>query len=148
MKRYNVEIIVGLFMILGFACFAWLSVKLGNVDLFGKNVYHVVARFESVAGLKTGASIQIGGVEIGKVARISLDPDSYDAVVDFEINNGIELQDDCIASIRTAGIIGDRYVSISPGGSPVTIEDGDEIMDTESAINIEELISKYIFNKE
>lgn len=147
MKRFNAEIVVGLFMLIGFSCFTYLSVKLGDVDLFGNDRYQVEARFSSVAGLKVGASIQIAGVSVGKVAAIGLDPVSYDALVYLEIEPEIELQDDCIASIRTAGMIGDRYVSISPGGSPILLEEGDEIFETESAINIEELISKYVFGK-
>lgn len=147
MKRFNLEIVVGLFMVLGFASFGYLSIKLGDVELFGSDNYRVEARFGSVSGLKRGASVQIAGVEIGKVSTISLEPSSYDAVVQMEITRGIDLQEDSIASIRTAGIIGDRYVSISPGGSPLLIEEGGEIMETESAINIEELVSKYIFEK-
>ncbi|WP_316348856.1 outer membrane lipid asymmetry maintenance protein MlaD [Desulfuromonas acetoxidans] len=145
MKRFNLEIVVGLFMLLGFASVVYLSVKLGDVSLFDNDHYRVKARFGSVSGLKLGASVQIGGVDIGKVATISLDPKSYDAVVTLDIKNGIELQDDCIASVRTSGIIGDRYISILPGGSPMVIEEGGEIFETESAINLEELLSKYIF---
>jgi phospholipid/cholesterol/gamma-HCH transport system substrate-binding protein len=145
MKRYNLEIVVGLFMLIGFACFIYLSVKLGDVSLFDNDHYRVKARFGSVAGLKLGASVQIGGVDVGKVASISLDPKSYDAVVALDIQRSIELQDDCIASVRTSGIIGDRYISILPGGSPILIDEGGEIFETESAINLEELLSKYIF---
>ncbi|OQY16284.1 MAG: outer membrane lipid asymmetry maintenance protein MlaD [Desulfobacteraceae bacterium 4572_35.1] len=147
MKRFNVEIVVGLFMLLGFASFVYLSVKLGDVQLFGNNCYTVQARFGSVAGLKLGASVNIAGVEVGKVAEISLDPDTYDALVSLELEPEVELQDDSIASIRTAGMIGDRYISISPGGSPDIIEPGGELTETESSINLEELISKYIFEK-
>ena len=147
MKRFNLEIVVGLFMLIGFASFAYLSVKLGDVSLFGSNNYHVEACFGSVAGLKLGAGVQIAGVNVGKVSSIALDPQSYDALVQLEIHREIELQEDTIASIRTAGIIGDRYISILPGGSPMLIEDGGEILETESAINLEELVSKYIFEK-
>ncbi|MBN2646103.1 MAG: outer membrane lipid asymmetry maintenance protein MlaD [Desulfuromonadaceae bacterium] len=147
MKRSSLELVVGLFLLLGFACFAWLSVKLGDVALFDRGTYHVTARFGSVSGLKLGAAVEIAGVEVGKVSKINLDPKTYDACVELEIQPQIELQDDSIASIRTAGIIGDRYISILPGGSPILIEKGGEIFETESAINLEELISKYIFEK-
>lgn len=147
MKRFNVEIVVGLFMLLGFASFAYLSVKLGDVQLFGNDRYPVQARFGSVAGLKLGAAVNIAGVEVGKVTKIALDPDTYDAVITMEIEPGVELQEDSIASIRTAGMIGDRYVSISPGGSPDVVKPGGELVETESSINLEELISKYIFEK-
>jgi len=92
--------------------------------------------------------VEIAGVQVGKVAKVRLDPEYYDAVVSMAIDKGVSLQEDSIASIRTAGIIGDRYVKISPGGSPEAIAPGGEITETESAINIEELISKYIFEKE
>ncbi len=148
MKRFNIEMAVGLFLVLGFLCFAYLSVKLGNVRLFDHSTYDVSAHFSSVSGLKLGANVEIAGVRIGRVKAIRLDPENYDAIVVMEIDNGVELQDDCIASIRTAGIIGNRYISISPGGSPDLLGPGDEIEETEPAISIEELISKYIFEKD
>lgn len=148
MKKFNVEIAVGLFLVVGFLCFVYISVKLGDVNLFGDPTYQLSARFSSTSGLKVGANIEIAGVKVGRVGAIMLDPEEYEAVVELEVNNGVKIQDDSIASIRSAGIIGDKYVSISPGGSPDVIEPGGEIFETESAINIEELISKYIFEKE
>lgn len=137
---------VGLFMILGFLGFAYLSIKLGDVDLFGtRNDYPVSASFNSISGLKEGAFVEIAGVKVGKVSSINLDNDDYEALVTMSINSSVKLQDDSIASIRTAGIIGDRYVSITPGGSDQYISPGGEIEETESAISLEELISKYIF---
>jgi len=148
MKRLNIETAVGLFLILGFLCFAYLSIKLGGIELWGNSKnYTVEARFDSVAGLKVGASVEIGGVKVGKVESVRLDPKEYEAVVDLDILKEIKLQDDSIASIRTAGIIGDRYVDIAPGGSEDYIAPGGEITETESAINLEELVSKYIFEK-
>lgn len=148
MKRFNFETSVGVFMVVGFLCFAWLSIKLGDINLFGAETRTVVARFISVGGLKPGAAVEIAGVQVGKVTGIELNSESYEAKVVMEINRAVKLQDDCIAAIRTAGIIGDRYVKISPGGSDELIEPGGEILETESAINFEELISKYIFEKE
>lgn len=147
MKRINIEIAVGLFMVIGFLCFAWLSVRLGDIGLFDKPTYQVSARFGSVSGLKEGAMVTISGVPVGKVNSIQLDPERYEAVVSLQIHQGIVLQEDVIASIRTAGIIGDRYVSITPGGMEEVIADGGMIEETESAINLEELLSKYIFQK-
>jgi len=147
MKRFNVETAVGVFMVIGFLCFAWLSVKLGDVDLFGGDAYTVRARFGSVSGLKAGAVVEIAGVQVGKVAAIRLQPDDYRAVVEMTIDRGVQISEDSIASIRTAGIIGDRYVNISPGGMEQNIVQGGEIVETESAINLEELLSKYIFEK-
>jgi len=147
MKRFNVETAVGVFMVIGFLCFAWLSVKLGDVDLFGGDAYTVQARFGSVSGLKAGAVVEIAGVQVGKVAAIRLQPDDYRAVVEMSIARGVQISEDSIASIRTAGIIGDRYVNISPGGMEQSIVQGGEIVETESAINLEDLLSKYIFEK-
>jgi phospholipid/cholesterol/gamma-HCH transport system substrate-binding protein len=147
MNRLNIEVAVGLFMVAGFLCFVWLSVKLGHVDFFPGNEYRVSAYFTSVSGLKEGASVEIAGVKIGKVSRIRLNGENYEAEVEMRLDKSVKLQDDSIASIRTAGIIGDRYVSISPGGSDLLVEPGGVIFETESAINLEELISKYVFEK-
>ena len=148
MRRFNLEIVVVLFMIAGFLCFAWLSIQLGDIDVFGPKTYSVSAKFGSVSGLKSGAIVEIAGVQVGKVTEISFDPDDYAAQVVMSINQGVVLQDDSIASVRTAGIIGDRYIDISPGGSDELLGDGGRIFDTESAINLEELVSKYIFEKD
>jgi len=145
MRKLSLEAAVGIFLVAGFLCFGWLSVKLGDVHLFGENGYRVSAHFRSISGLKEGASVEIAGVKIGKVAGIRLDGKDFQAVVEMLINNGVVLQEDCIASVRTAGIIGDRFISIAPGGSEEQIKPGGEIFETESAINLEELISKYIF---
>lgn len=145
MKRFNLELLVGIFMVVGFLCFAWLAVKLGDVELFGDKNYTVQASFGSIAGLKEGAAVEVAGVQIGRVTNIRLDQEFYEAVVKMSIDKEVGLTVDSIASIRTAGILGDRYVSISPGGAPDTIEPGGRITETESAINLEELISKYVF---
>jgi phospholipid/cholesterol/gamma-HCH transport system substrate-binding protein len=146
-KRFSVETAVGVFMIAGFLSFAWLAVKLGDVNLFGEETYAVKAQFVSVSGLKEGATVEIAGVTVGKVTKIDLDRGDYEAVVHMSIDRDVELQEDVIASIRTAGIIGDRYVSLMPGGAEEHIGPDGEIFETEPAINLEELVSKYIFEK-
>jgi phospholipid/cholesterol/gamma-HCH transport system substrate-binding protein len=138
---------VGVFLVAGFICFAYLSVKLGDVNLFGEQTYTVTARFGSVSGLKEGATVEMAGVAIGSVRQIVLDPKDYEAVVELAIEKQVRLQEDSIASIRTSGIIGDKYVDVSPGGLEDYIADGGRIVETESAINIEKLVSKYIFEK-
>ena len=145
MERTRVNMAVGIFLVLGILALGYLSIKLGRVSLFGGGGYLVSADFPSSAGLKIGANVEIAGVKIGRVAEIRLDSKAYDAVVQLDINEGIELQEDSIASIRTSGIIGDKYISITPGGFDELIPPGGEIFETEPAINIEELISKYIF---
>ncbi len=144
-KKPNVELMVGLFVIISIAAGSYLSVVLGEVNLFSKLGYDVTARFSTSTGLKTGAVLEIAGVKVGTVKSITLDSKEYESIVVLNINSKIELTDDTIASIRTAGIIGDRFVKLTPGGSEIMLEDGDEITETESSIVIEELISKYIF---
>ena len=148
MKRFNVEVAVGLFMIVGFVSFAWLAVKLGDVSLFGDDSYGVKARFTSISGLKEGALVEIAGVKVGKVTNIVLDGEDYEAVVSLNINRGVKLQDDIIASIRTAGVIGDKFIDLTPGGSEEFIGPEGEIFETESSISLEKLISKYMFEND
>ena len=147
MSRFNVEIVVGIFLVMGFLSFAWISVKLGDVSFFGPGTYQVSANFGSISGLREGAVVEIAGVPVGEVSNIRLNQEYYEAEVSMSITEGVEISEDSIASIRTAGIIGDRYVSISPGGAPETLRDGGKILETESAINLEELLGKYIFEQ-
>ena len=140
--------IVGLFLLAGFASFSWLAVKMGDIRFFMEDSYPVTARFISISGLKEGALVELAGVKVGKVSSIRLDSSEYEAVVGLDISNEVKLQDDSIASIRTAGIIGDRYIKLTPGGSEEYLVGGDEIVETESAISLEELVSKYIFDSE
>ncbi len=144
-KRTKIEISVGVFMVIGLIAISFIAIKLGDLSLIGKNQYQVVARFTSASGLRTGAYVEAAGVRIGDVDSIVFDTDEYHAVVTLNINNGVTITDDAIASIRTAGIIGDKFVKITPGGSGDFLQDGMEIVDTEPSINLEELISKYIF---
>jgi len=148
MQKSMIELTVGVFMIIGLASFSYLAVTVGGVDWFNDESYRLQARFNSIAGLKEGATVEIAGVKVGKVEKINLDNGEFEAIVELSMNKDVKLQDDSIASIRTAGIIGDRYVNIKPGGSDDTIEPGGSIIETESAISLEELISKYIFEGE
>ncbi|MBI5676633.1 MAG: outer membrane lipid asymmetry maintenance protein MlaD [Nitrospirae bacterium] len=146
MKKINIETGVGILLIFGLLCLAYLSVKLGDVKLFSSKQYPVTARFANISGLKEGALVEIAGVEVGEVSRIHLN--NYEAFVEMMINPDVKLQDDAMASIRTKGIVGDKYVKIQPGGSEQYIVSGGEISETESSVELEELVSKYIFNKE
>ena len=148
MQKSALELTVGAFMIIGLVCFSYLAIVVGGVDWFSDESYRLKARFISISGLKQGADVEIAGVKVGKVEKIDLDNGEYEAVVELSLNNGVKLQEDSIASIRTAGIIGDRFVNIKPGGSDELIEPGGLIIETESAISLEELISKYIFEGE
>lgn len=142
MKRPNLETAVGLFVLLGIACLAWLSIKLGKLEIVGGDYVPVRAEFASVSGLKKGAGVEIAGVEVGKVDAITLD--DYKADVRMKIRSGIRLQEDTIASIRTRGLIGDKYVNLAPGASDRLIPPGGTIRETESAVDLEELIGKFI----
>jgi phospholipid/cholesterol/gamma-HCH transport system substrate-binding protein len=145
MKRASLETIVGIFVLIGLVCLAYLSIKLGKMEILGGNHYQVYADFDSVSGLKNGASVEVAGVEVGRVARITLDPKNSDkARVYMQIQGEVNLQDDVIAAVRTSGIIGDKFIQLKPGGSDRMIAAGGRIRDTESSVNLEELISKYI----
>jgi len=148
MQKSVLELAVGTFMIIGLLSFAYLTINVGGVDWFDDNHYTIKARFNSIAGLKEGANVEIAGVKVGKVEKIKLINDDFEAEIIMSLTNDIKLQDDTIASIRTAGIIGDRFVNIKPGGSDELIKPGGMIIETESAISLEELISKYIFESE
>ncbi len=145
MKRFSTEAVVGLFVLIGIFCLIYLSVKLGNVEIIGSDSYTVYAKFDSVSGLREGAAIEIAGVEIGRVEHITLNEDM--AKIAMKIDSGVALQEDVIASIKTRGLIGDKIIKISPGGSDRIIKPGEMIRETESALDIEELLSKYIFGK-
>lgn len=145
MGNIKIEFGVDVFMMVGLACLIYLAVRLGDLEAFGDAFYELDSRFVSSSGLKEGAFVEVGGVRIGKVGDISIDYESYESVVRLELDPGVKLQDDAIASIRTQGIIGDKFVKITPGGSELILEPGDVILETESSISLEELISKYIF---
>ncbi len=144
MKKISLEFIVGLFLIVGVGAITYLSVVVSGVSGFSSDGYQLKAQFSNSSGLKRGAVIEIAGVRVGQVESISLDPTTQESMVVMLINSGVEVQDDAIASIRTAGIIGDKFIKISTGGGD-PLADGGEIIETEPAISIEELISKYIF---
>ena len=145
MRRSALDLGVGLFVLLGLVALAWMSVKLGRVDLLGNRGYVVSADFPTVGGLKTGSSIEIAGVEVGRVDRIELR--DYQAHVVMTIHPDVKLQEDSIASIKTKGLIGERYVRLSPGGSDKLIPPNGRIREVEPPVDIEELLSKYIFGK-
>ena len=147
MNMAKLEMVVGIFMLIGILCLGYVSIKLGKMELVGGDYYTVTARFDSVSGLKQGARVELAGVEVGKVDRITLDPKSDQALVSLKIKTGIKVSDDVIASVRTSGIIGDKFIMFKPGGSDRYLKNNDTIRETESAIDIEELLSKFIHGK-
>jgi len=148
MKRINLEVITGLFVILGLAAFAFLAVKLGGIAEVNGGHYVLSARFQSSSGLKQGADVEIAGVAVGKVKNIRFDREEYQSVVEMSIPNDVRIQEDAIASVRSTGPIGGKFIKISPGGSDELLVDGDTIYETESSVSLEELISKYIFESQ
>lgn len=145
MERAKLELVVGVFVFVGLACLAYLSVKLGKLEVIGGNNYVVEAEFTSASGLKSGASVEIAGVEVGRVKGIGLQGDR--AMVALAIRDGVKLYTDSIASIKTRGIIGDKYVALSLGGGGDPLKEGEKIRDTESGLDLEELVSQYVHGK-
>lgn len=136
---------VGLFMIAGILCLGYLSIKLGKMEVFGSKGYELQATFSNSGGLKAGSGIIIAGVEVGRVKSVALE--DYQAYVVMNLPSDVKIQEDAIASIRTKGLIGEKYVDITPGGSDKTIPPGGKIRETQPAVDLEELISKYVFGK-
>ena len=145
MRRSTLELSVGGFVLIGILALGWLSIKLGRVDLFGGHGYAITADFPSVGGLKAGSTVEIAGVEVGRVDAITLS--DYQARVLMSIRQGIRLQEDSIASIKTKGLIGEKYIRINPGGSEKIIAPNGRITEVEPPVDFEELLSKYIFGK-
>jgi len=145
MKRGSLELAVGVFVLAGLACLAYLAVHLGKLEFFGGG-YRVAADFDNISGLKPGAAVEVAGVEVGRVEAIQLAAGDRAKLI-MKLSSELKLNDDSIASIRTKGIIGDKFVKLSTGSSGNIIPNGGKIRDTESAVEWEELISKYIHGK-
>lgn len=145
MKKIDLEFVVGLFVVAGILCLAYLSVRLGKMEVLGGKGYEVFGVFSNSGGLKTGASVLIAGVEVGRVKEIVLE--EYQAKIVLTLPEGLKLQDDAIASVKTKGLIGEKYVEITPGGSDVLIRPGGRIRETQAAVDLEQLISSYVFGK-
>jgi phospholipid/cholesterol/gamma-HCH transport system substrate-binding protein len=145
MDKSKLELIVGVFVLVGIVCLGYLSIKLGKLELIGGDVYEVDAVFNSATGLKAGAAVEVAGVEVGRVKIINLKEDR--AMVRLAVQNGTKLYSDTIASIKTRGIIGEKYLALSPGGGGDPLKPGDTIRDTESGLDLEELVSQYVHGK-
>ena len=139
------ELAVGLFLIVGIICLGYLSIKLGKMEVFGGEGYEIHAIFSDTGGLRTGSSVEIAGVEVGRVRKITLE--DYQANIMIHFSQDLEIQEDAIASIKTKGLIGEKYIEISPGGAEEMIQPGGTIHDTQPAVDMEELISKFVFGQ-
>lgn len=147
MRQSSVELGVGIFVLLGVICVGYLTFRLGEVDVLGDKYYLLNARFTSVTGLKVGAQVEIAGVQVGQVDSIVLDPREHVALVRLKIKEAVLLSEDSIASVQTAGLLGDKFIQLSPGGSERQLKPGELIIETEPALDIESLVRKYAFGK-
>lgn len=145
MQKYSKETLVGIFVLVGLACIGYMTVKLGDVSLFQDDTYPLTARFSKATGLRNGSIVNMLGLEIGRVGKLTIDQEKQQAVAELRIQKGIKIYDDAIASIKTEGIIGDRYVSVDPGGGGTLLKGGDAIVETEAPADLMDLVSKYAF---
>jgi len=147
MKKYAMETTVGIFLVFGLLCIGYMAVKLGHVSLLGDNAYSLFARFTTVSGLRAGSPVNMLGIEVGRVGRLTMDQKDQKAVVEIRIQKDIKVYEDAIASIKTEGLIGDMFLSIDPGGSGKLLGPGGTITETQPAVDMVDLIGKYAFGE-
>ncbi len=146
MKKYAMETIAGIFVVIGLLSIAYMTVKLGHISL-RENTYPLYAKFTTVSGLRVGSSVDMLGIEVGRVEQITMDQKDQLAVVEIKIQSGIRVYGDAIASIKTEGLIGDKYISLSPGGGAEILKPGGTITETQAPVDLVELIGKYAFGE-
>lgn len=142
MNKRKIEMGVGCFILLGLCAVLYLAIQLGGARLLGGDTYQLKAQFSSAAGVNAGSRVEISGVRVGTVTSVELDA-MYFALVVLELPRSIAIDEDAIASVKTSGLIGDRFIELSPGGSDSMLNDGDYIYDTIPALDIEDLISRF-----
>ena len=145
MKKFAMETSVGVFFFVGLLLIGIMTVKLGHVSFFGDKTYPLSARFTSVTGLRVGSPVYIFGIEVGRVERLTMDQKNQKAAVDLQIKQGIKVYDDAIATIKTEGLIGDKYLRIDPGGAGELLNPGGTITETQPDLDLADLIGKYAF---
>jgi phospholipid/cholesterol/gamma-HCH transport system substrate-binding protein len=145
MRKFDMELMVGIFIAAGLICLSYLTIKLGKMEVMGAKGYEIHAVFSNSGGLKPGSPVIIAGVDVGRVKQISLE--HYQARTVLHVTADVKIQEDAIASVRTKGLIGEKYIEIAPGGSEKTLPPGGTIRETEPAVDLEQLLSKYIFGK-
>lgn len=142
MKYQKIEFLVGCFVLAGLIAVLYLAIRVGGARIFGSDSYELKARFSSAAGLNPGSRVEIAGVRVGTVKEVILDENFY-AIATLELPRSLELDEETMASVKTAGLIGDRYIQLTPGGFGESLQAGDTIVDTEAAMDIEGLISRF-----
>ncbi len=145
MKKYSIETTVGIFVVIGLVCVGYMTIKLGKVSFFGSDTYPLYARFATVSGLRVGSAVETYGIQVGSVTSLSIDADKQMGVVGMKINKGVKVYDDATATIKTSGLIGDKYVKLDPGGAGEPLKPGGMITQTSVPADIEDLIGKYAF---
>ena len=145
MNQKRIEFSVGIFILIGIAAILYLAIQIGSSRFFGSDARVIDARFTNVGGLNEGSNVMIAGVKVGLVGDITLDPENLVAMVQLKLHTDLSIYDDAIASIKTNGLIGDKYIALDPGGGGFELEDGEPIVDTEPALDIESLISRFAF---
>ncbi|NNM51997.1 MAG: outer membrane lipid asymmetry maintenance protein MlaD [Pseudomonadales bacterium] len=149
MKNASMEVAVGSFIVAGMAALLFLAIKVSGISLdSNRPVYHLFAHFQNIAGLSVRARVTMAGVDIGRVTGISLDQKTLTAKVDMSIYQDMnQISTDSVASILTSGLLGEKYIGIVPGADSTNLKNGDEIKQTQSSLVLEDLISKFLFNK-
>lgn len=145
MKKYSMETTVGIFLVICILCVAYLTLKLGDVSILGDKSYPLFAKFTSVSGLKVGSPVEMVGMQVGRVAGFAMDQKDQVAVVELRIQDGVKVYEDAVASIKSNGLLGDKYVKIDAGGGGRLLAARGTITETEAPVDIMELISKYAF---
>jgi len=148
MAKRNLEILVGLFVLLGLAALVFVALKAANLTSFSNGAtYTLSARFDNIGGLKARAPVRSAGVVVGRVTSITLDPKTFQGVVTMEVDKGFEFPKDSSAKILTAGLLGDQYIGLEAGGDTANLAPGDVIKQTQSAVVLENLIGQFLFNR-
>jgi phospholipid/cholesterol/gamma-HCH transport system substrate-binding protein len=147
MKKYSMETIVGIFVVVGLICVGYLSIRLGKVALLHENTYTLYARFTSAGGLRVGSPVEVFGIEAGKVTYLGIDNERQAALVALSLRKDVKTYRDATAAIKTMGLLGDKYLKIDPGGAEESLKSGDTITNTTALLDIEGLIGQYIFGQ-
>lgn len=145
-SKHTLEITSGLFIILAILSLLFVATRATNYETSRGETINVTARFSNIGDLKPGAPVSIGGVRVGRVSSVELDRNSFEAIVGLRLSSEYEIPADTSASVLTSGVLGDQYIGLEPGGDPTALADGDEIFITESAVILEQLISRYLFD--
>lgn len=145
MNSRKIEFAVGLFVLVGLAAAAYLAIRIGGGRLVSPDTYELTARFTNASGLKPGSSVRVAGVSIGDVTKVTLKPDDMAALVSFRVPAALRLDDDTVAAIKSSGLIGEKFISLKPGGSGTALKAGALIVDTESSVDLEDVIARFAF---